>query len=956
MDHKDILRRNHVYLKDHLNVTCVLDHLYQEGVFTDCEVEECRAGDICSKQCNTLLDTMRRKDADGYRTFCAILHNVQPKVKSHLDKDDGQETALYVNKNKIECKYKALIDGKDKHIAKLERELEERNSDITHMCGEHKKELTTCKSQAKLAMDEIVKEKEEIIGDLQQRIHNEESGKLKAEKALEGSVALQEELQSRIQLLEKEFAACKEKYAAITKSFQPERCLTAENASMMLQSLTRMRVDTCMTCRQRHDESHIIYRLPCIHVMCQTCFEQLNDTSGICSECSTVFDRTDIKLDTSSRNKARWEKSETSRTCTHNFHHNDKEAVSFCEGCDDYLCLECNNNHGQIRSFTRHTTYSIDEIQTSPYPQFKKKEMCAHHDEYDLMLYDQNCKMALCLVCIQDVHKNHETVELKKEYQQEQKELEVLLGGLEARSEEIQRNVLDLKDQGLALDKSEASLCDQISAARESLSLLLLRRGRQLQKEVIQSLEAPRMVLQDKLSCLLKTFNSVNNAVEFGKQILQYCSKSEFLELKQILHDRSRIDLTIPLPSSDRRGNEVRLLLDGQNNLERAVQSLFCLYSPMKMDAEPLSDATPTVEDYLRRINFLEERVHENERAMASHTSMLSQMNRDIGIARRKLDLQAQQLQSTENALSLKDMKLKNLPFLEQRCSDLEDKLTRETNVKKELLSQYEKKIISLNETIDVFRKRCRQLEQALERTVVCVGSHRNGLDNILIVCPRLKMCVHRVNTRFCRVQEGELTNVPSFAKDEEPSQLRFRRFWGTAGSEPLLPAPCQIHHEPVYWEVEADITGLDEESIKSRSREPVLETGVVEETALDKSAFMSTGELSWCIVLCFCPKHDWVCKQIWKHGQHMKCVTISKAESVLKFGVVLDAAKSKLTFLDISKNDVLRVFDLEHTSPLWLTFGVSTKIPFTVKLKLISGADVEMNTRKKGLILKAVS
>lgn len=216
-------------------------------------------------------------------------------------------------------------------------------------------------------------------------------------------------------------------------------------------------------------------------------------------------------------------------------------------------------------------------------------------------------------------------------------------------------------------------------------------------------------------------------------------------------------------------------------------------------------------------------------------------------------------------------------------------------------------------------------------------------------------MCIRRVNTRRCSVENGELSNMPS-GSQQESGQLRFRKFWGTSCSEPLHPAPCQFHHEPTYWEVEADIAGIDDESLKSQNKEPILETGVVEETVLDTRAFMSAGELSWCVVLCLCSKHECICKQIWQHGQHIKCVTISKTETVMRFGVVLDAVRSKLTFLDILKNDILRVFDLEHTSPLWLTFGVSTKIPFSVKLKLISGTDLEMNARKKGLILKAVS
>ncbi|XP_046577871.1 uncharacterized protein LOC124285653 isoform X2 [Haliotis rubra] len=90
MSHREILQRNHVYLKEHLDVDTILDELFQTEVFSLTDKERCIGKSGLAAQSDELLSILHRKGRKGYDTFLQILEKVQPYIKDHLE---GRESS-----------------------------------------------------------------------------------------------------------------------------------------------------------------------------------------------------------------------------------------------------------------------------------------------------------------------------------------------------------------------------------------------------------------------------------------------------------------------------------------------------------------------------------------------------------------------------------------------------------------------------------------------------------------------------------------------------------------------------------------------------------------------------------------------------------------------------------------------------------------------------------------------
>ncbi|XP_067668192.1 uncharacterized protein [Haliotis asinina] len=87
-----MLQRNHVYLKEHLDVEKILDELYQREVFSLSEKERCTGKQGLSAQSDELLCILPRKGRKGYDIFLQILDKVQPYIKDQLEGKDSSDS------------------------------------------------------------------------------------------------------------------------------------------------------------------------------------------------------------------------------------------------------------------------------------------------------------------------------------------------------------------------------------------------------------------------------------------------------------------------------------------------------------------------------------------------------------------------------------------------------------------------------------------------------------------------------------------------------------------------------------------------------------------------------------------------------------------------------------------------------------------------------------------------
>ena len=77
---------------------------------------------------------------------------------------------------------------------------------------------------------------------------------------------------------------------------------------------------------------------------------------------------------------------------------------SFCENCQNYLCLLCHQAHKRMASFKSHLVVYPDQAKTKPKA---KKFMCRHHPSESLDIYCTDCKVVVCRECAIFGHNGH---------------------------------------------------------------------------------------------------------------------------------------------------------------------------------------------------------------------------------------------------------------------------------------------------------------------------------------------------------------------------------------------------------------------------------------------------------------------------------------------------------------------------------------------------------------------
>lgn len=222
-------------------------------------------------------------------------------------------------------------------------------------------------------------------------------------------------------------------------------------------------------------------------------------------------------------------------------------------------------------------------------------------------------------------------------------------------------------------------------------------------------------------------------------------------------------------------------------------------------------------------------------------------------------------------------------------------------------------------------------------------------------------MDASRANADWCHVTAyGELVNLPVATQGNKHS---LQNYHGTCSTSPILPSP---HTSPStfvpdaahYWETHAAVGGL-----RGKPGMDILEIGLVEERHVDTNYSACPRPRYWCIDVEDCEDHtDCVCTSVWQRGRRGACWTNTMSNrrgalATLHYGVVLDVGRGRLAYIDLDRGAVLAKVDEEFGERLFPMFGVGQPGPdrFAVKMKLITGEDVDMTDRKTLLICEAL-
>jgi len=91
-----------------------------------------------------------------------------------------------------------------------------------------------------------------------------------------------------------------------------------------------------------------------------------------------------------------------------------KPASVYCVHCQQNYCKQCSLHHRRIKSTSSHTQVDIG-TGSKPAEILKVSvSMCEEHKGKEIEVFCQDCKVAVCMMCVITSHKNHDCLDIEK--------------------------------------------------------------------------------------------------------------------------------------------------------------------------------------------------------------------------------------------------------------------------------------------------------------------------------------------------------------------------------------------------------------------------------------------------------------------------------------------------------------------------------------------------------------
>jgi len=91
-----------------------------------------------------------------------------------------------------------------------------------------------------------------------------------------------------------------------------------------------------------------------------------------------------------------------------------KPASMYCVQCQQNYCEQCSLYHGKMKSCSNHTRVHIGTGSKSVDMVKLSTNMCDQHNGKEIEVFCQDCKLAVCVMCVITSHKNHNCLDIKK--------------------------------------------------------------------------------------------------------------------------------------------------------------------------------------------------------------------------------------------------------------------------------------------------------------------------------------------------------------------------------------------------------------------------------------------------------------------------------------------------------------------------------------------------------------
>ncbi|XP_046550998.1 transcription intermediary factor 1-beta-like [Haliotis rubra] len=585
LSHVAVLQKNHTFLKENLQVDPVLDALYEKCIFTQADYDRCRQAG--TEKCELVLETLKKKGVEGYKTLCAVLDTAQSFIKERLDKtsnEEGNPDLVYVNKDKLEAQYKKELAKKDGEIADMKSAIEGLEQQIEQNNIDHAELEERMKKESDEHMSEIEGKNEEI--------ETLKTALSKSNDELQQSQAKCENVEKTLR--EEQYAY--DALVGVPRPQSPDRVDNTETIQHAGSTETVCQFSTESCC----DESQLRL-LPCLHSACKPCLDHQAAQTGMeeecihCPTCGRKVTMEQTTVDHVRRNEAAYsENVDKGKKCNYTEEDHSTPAVMFCHECNVRLCSDCHKMHDKLKPNRNHRASDINQAENISMKQWLRERTCRDHPNRTLELYDHTCKKAVCLICVHGAHKDHQNEDLNQAY-------DVAKGQLEQQVQKQQHKLKDVTDRMGSvtshqneLAETQRKLKEDITAVCKGVVARFLHRQRQLMEEIQVSLQSPNEMVQEKLHILHDVHTSIVSAIDYTQRTLESTRREELITLTDVLQTKCDENLKMKLPEDDTRATRILLTFQGQRALEELIDTFGGLASSLSVDDVP--DKQPTLQ------------------------------------------------------------------------------------------------------------------------------------------------------------------------------------------------------------------------------------------------------------------------------------------------------------------------------------------------------------------------
>ena len=360
---------------------------------------------------------------------------------------------------------------------------------------------------------------------------------------------------------------------------------------------------TCSVCIHLYEEPK---QLPCLHIFCLECLNNLARTSARLGKIKCPLCQIEVAVPESGSMETlpdcfylknlldilAIKECNTSKVTCGNCDQKSEDA-SYCFNCAKFWCKDCINAHNILRENKEHRVLALKDFQEEDFqnvlkrPAFCPKEL---HEKGVFKFYCKVCEVPACQTCVTLEHSRHDVEHLEIATRAVKDSLATQLDTTKKSCQTISSYIRELEEQTRITERRSKTVKKQVQQTVQTMISILQQQERKLvtevetqTKKVLEKFAKDKAKFQDQLKQREKVITQVEG-------LLERSSGAELVRAKSSLNELFQELPPIPaVPSSSCEGRSLatvflenqallhRLQTSGIGRLDKAaVQAIHC--------------------------------------------------------------------------------------------------------------------------------------------------------------------------------------------------------------------------------------------------------------------------------------------------------------------------------------------------------------------------------------------